>query len=146
VSEERLAKTDAIAKAEAAYAVWREFLTEQAAAGRAELKGADGWTLAEATAHVSHWQVWAVERLRGILAGQKGERLNVDGKNAGWAKEDRGIEFEPALERMDKAWADLRKAARAVPDEKWRRLIIAVLAANTWEHYDEHLAWRPGAR
>ena len=66
-------------------------------------------------------------------------------KNAAWAKEDLGVTFEPALERMDSAWSALRKAAVAVPDAKWRRLISAVFAANTWEHYEEHLAWHPAA-
>jgi len=36
-------------------------------------------------------------------------------------------------------------AVIAVPDAKWRRLISAVFAANTWEHYEEHLAWHPAA-
>jgi hypothetical protein len=143
VSEERLSKAQAIARADATWADWRAFLVGEAAAGRAELKGSDGWSLAEAAAHVTRWQGWAVERIRGILVAERAERLDVEGNNAGWTKEDRGVAFAPALERMDGAWAALRKAAVAVPDAKWRRLISAVFAANTWEHYEEHLAWRP---
>jgi hypothetical protein len=145
MSEERLSKAGAIAKADAAWADWRAFLVGEAAAGRAELTGSDGWTLAEAAAHVTRWQGWAVDRIRGILVGEKAERLDIDGKNAAWAKEDRGVGFAAALERMDGAWSALRKAAIAVPEAKWRRLISAVFAANTWEHYEEHLAWHPAA-
>jgi hypothetical protein len=146
MSEERLSKAEAIAKADATWADWRAFLVVQAAAGRAELKGSDGWTLAEAAAHVARWQGWAVERIRGILVAEKAERLDVDGKNAAWAHEDRDVAFAPALERMDGAWAALRKVAVAVPDAKWRRLVSAVFAANTWEHYEEHLVWHPAAQ
>jgi hypothetical protein len=145
MSEQRVSKAEAIAKADATWADWRAFLLGEAAAGRAELKGSDGWTVAEAAAHVARWQGWAVERIRAILVAERAERLDVDGKNAAWAKEDRGVAFARALERMDGAWAALRKAADAVPDAKWRRLTSAVFAANTWEHYEEHLAWRPTA-
>jgi hypothetical protein len=143
MNEKRVSQADAIARAEAEFAAWRTFLTEQAAQGRAGLQGSDGWTLAEATAHVARWQGWAAERTRGILAGERGEALDIEGKNAAWAKLDRDIGFDQALEQMDRAWAELHRAAKAVPEEKWRRLIIAVFAANTWEHYEEHLAWRP---
>ena len=145
MSEARLSKDQAIARADATWVDWRAFLVREAAAGRAELKGSDGWTLAEAAAHGARWQVWAADRMRGILAGERGERLQVDAKNAAWAEKDRGIAFEQALERMDGAWGELRRTASAVPDERWRRLINAVFAANTWEHYEEHLAWHPGA-
>jgi hypothetical protein len=145
MGEERLSKAQAIAKADATWAEWRAFLVGEAAAGRAELKGSDGWTLAEAAAHVTRWQGWAVDRIRGILAAERAERLDIDGNNAAWAKQDRDVAIAPALERMDSAWIALRKAAVAVPDSKWRRLISAVFAANTWEHYEEHLAWRPAA-
>jgi hypothetical protein len=145
MSEERLSKAAAITKGDATWKDWRAFLVGEAAAGRAELKGSDGWTLAEAAAHVTRWQDWAVARIRGILAAEKAERLDIEGNNAAWAKADRGVAFEPALEKMDSAWSELRKAAVAVPHSKWRRLINAVFAANTWEHYEEHLAWHPAS-
>jgi hypothetical protein len=138
-------KDRAIIEADATWAEWRAFLVKEAAAGRADLKGADGWTLAEAAVHVARWQGWAADRIRGILAGERGERLEVDAKNAAWAEKDGGVTFEPALERSDAAWVELRRAASAVPDERWRRLIHSVFAANTWEHYEEHLAWHPAA-
>ena len=143
MSEKRPAKTETIARAEKEFATWRSFLTDQAAKERAELKGSDGWTLAEATAHVARWQDWAARRIPAILAGERAERLDIEGNNAAWAKADRGVGFDPALERMDKAWAELHRAALAVPDERCRRLITATFVANTWEHYEEHLAWRP---
>jgi Mycothiol maleylpyruvate isomerase N-terminal domain len=145
MSEERLSKAEAIAKADAAWADWRAFLVGEAAAGRAQPRGSDGWTLAEVFAHVTRWQGWAVDRIRGILIAEKAERLDIEGNNAAWAKADRGVAFAPALERMDGAWAELRKAADAVPEARWRRLISVVFAANTWEHYEEHLAWHPAA-
>ena len=145
MSEGRPSKAEAIAKADATWEEWRAFLVGEAGAGRADTKGSDGWTLAEAAAHVARWQGWAVERIRGILVAERSERLDVEGKNAAWAKKDRGVTFEPALKRMDDAWSALRKAAVAVPDAKWRRLISAVFAASTWEHYEEHLAWHPAA-
>ena len=44
---------------------------------------------------------------------------------------------------MDEAWGELLRAAKDVPDGKWRRSITATFVANTWEHYEEHRAWRP---
>jgi hypothetical protein len=143
MSESRFSKSETIARAESEFAGWRTFLVDQAKRGRAELRGTDGWTLAEATAHVARWQDWAARRIGGILAGERAERLDIEGKNKVWGAEDRGVEFDPALERMDQAWSELLRAARAVPEEKWRRLVQATFAANTWEHYEEHLAWRP---
>jgi hypothetical protein len=145
VGESRFSKAESIARAEKEFAAWRAFLVDQAARGRAELKGSDGWTLAEAAAHVARWQDWASRRIPAILAGERGERLDVEGKNVVWANEDRGVGFDPALERMDRAWLELQRAAEAVPHEKWRRLITALFVANTWEHYEEHLAWRPAS-
>ena len=127
MSEERLSKAAAITKGDATWKDWRAFL------------------VGEAAAHVTRWQDWAVARIRGILAAEKAERLDIEGNNAAWAKADRGVAFEPALEKMDSAWSELRKAAVAVPHSKWRRLINAVFAANTWEHYEEHLAWHPAS-
>lgn len=143
MSEKRPSKTETITRAENEFAVWRRFLTDQAAKRRAELKGTDGWTLAEAAAHVARWQDWAAKRILGILAGERGERLDIEGNNTAWALEDLGLEFDPALERIDNAWAELHRAAQAVPDAKWRRLVHTTFVANTWEHYEEHLAWRP---
>jgi len=134
-----------MAKADQTWAEWRAFLAAEAAAGRAGRAGTDGWTLAEAAAHVARWQGWAATRMRSDLAGERIERLEVDANNAAWAELDRGVEFETALERMDAAWAALRKTAAGMPEEGWRRLLNAVFAANTWEHYEEHLAWRAPA-
>jgi hypothetical protein len=142
MSEERLSKAQALAKADQTWIEWRAYVVGEAAGGPADRRGADGWTLAEAAAHVARWQGWAATRMRGVLAGERIERLNVDAKNAAWAEEDHGVVLQVALERMDRAWEALRKAAAAIPEERWRRLINAVFAANTWEHYEEHLAWR----
>jgi len=145
MSDERLSKAAALAKADQTWAEWRAFLAAEAAAGRAGRAGSDGWTLAEAAAHVARWQGWAALRMRGVLAGERIERLDVNVKNAAWAEEDRGVSFVAALARMDGAWAALRKTAAGIPEERWRRLLNAVFAANTWEHYEEHLAWRTPA-
>ena len=139
----RLSRAETIARAEREFIAWRGFLTDQAAKGRAELMGSDGWTLAEATSHIARWQDWAAKRIPGILAGERGERLDIEGRNAAWAKEDRGVGFDSALDRMDEAWAELQRAAEGVPDGKWRRSITTAFVANTWEHYEEHLTWRP---
>jgi hypothetical protein len=145
MSEDRLSKAEAMAKADATWGEWREFLAGEAAAGRATTRGTDGWTLAEAAAHVARWQGWAAARMQGLLDGERIERLDVDARNAAWAADDRGIAFQPALERMDGAWAVLRKTAAEIPQARWRRMLNAVFAANTWEHYEEHLAWRDPA-
>ena len=145
MSEAGQSKAEALAKADETWAEWRAYLVGEAAAGRAERRGSDGWTLAEAAAHVARWQGWAVARILGVLAGERIERLDVDAKNAAWAGEDREIDFRVALERMDGAWVALRKTATGTPEQRWRRLIHAVFAANTWEHYEEHLAWRTPA-
>ena len=136
-------KADALARADAAWEGWRSFLAGEAEAGRTGLKGADGWTLAEAVAHVARWQGWATERLRSLPAGERIPRLDIDGQNAAWAEADSGAEFEVARVRQEDAWRRLRAEAEAVPEAKWRRLVSGTFAANTWEHYEEHLEWHP---
>ena len=41
--------------------------------------------------------------------------------------------------------ATVRGAVEAVPDQRWNHLLTEIVKANTWEHYDEHMGWRPGA-
>jgi hypothetical protein len=145
VSKESSSKAETIAKADAAWKDWHAFLVEEANAGRVGQVGTDGWTLAEAVAHVARWQDWAAGQIRAILAGERVERVEVEAKNAEWAAADREIDFATALIRMDEAWTGLRAAAESVPDDKWRRMVAAIFVANTWEHYEEHLAWRTAA-
>jgi hypothetical protein len=62
--------------------------------------------------------------------------------NAEWAELDRGISYDEASRRLDDVWMAFRAAAAAVPDERWNRRLTALIKANTWEHYDEHMSWR----
>ena len=143
MSAESPSKSDALARADAAWEGWRSFLARESEAGRTGLKGADGWTLAEAVAHIARWQAWAAERLRSLPAGGRTPRLEIDVQNAEWAESDRGVEFEVARGRLEDAWKRLHAEAQNIPEAKWRRLVSGTFAANTWEHYQEHLDWHP---
>jgi hypothetical protein len=99
--------------------------------------------VAEAVAHVARWQVWSLPRVAELAGGGPTVDVDVDGVNAAWAVQDRGISYEEASRRLEEAWRAFRAAAAAVPDESWSRRLTALVKANTWEHYQEHMEWRP---
>jgi len=145
VGDDRLDKAAVLRRADAAWEKWSEYVANEADAGRVAVRGADGWTLPEALAHVARWHVWGVGRIGQVLAGAAPEPLDVDGINERWMDEDREIGYEDAWGRQQAAWQRLRGAVEAVPDQRWNHLLTEIVKANTWEHYDEHMGWRPGA-
>jgi hypothetical protein len=136
-------KQKALARADDAWRQWEAFLKRESTSGNAEERGSDGWTLAEAVAHVARWQAWSTIRLQHVLDGGRLEQLAIDEINAKWAAEDRGIAYEEAARRMQEAWRGLRAKTEEVPDERWNGLFNEVVKANTWEHFAEHMEWRP---
>lgn len=142
MAEELTARQDVLAKADSAWLHWRRFLDREAEGGRAELRGTDGWTLAEAAAHVANWHALTTDRIDRLLRKEHLEKLDIDGQNQEWAAADKGISFEAAVERLERNWRRFRQMAEEIPEARWNRLAPSI-RANTWEHYDEHLAWRP---
>jgi hypothetical protein len=136
-------RSEVLQRADAAWSEWREFLAGESAADRAGLTGADGWTLAEAVAHVARWQEWAAERIPALAAGERLQVPDIDSQNAEWAAGDRGADFVDSVSRIDRAWAGLRSAVEEVAEEHWSRTMGRLVEANTWEHYTEHQAWHP---
>lgn len=138
-----LGKVEALARANAAWRDWQDFLNRESGAERGDERGTDGWTLAEAVAHIARWQEWAVERIGQARSGVALGELPVDEMNARWAAEDANVGYQGAMRRLDRAWAALQATAESVPEGSWNGAVERVLAANTWEHYEEHKAWRP---
>ncbi len=81
---------------------WTAFLDEQERRGRADTAGSDGWTLAEAVAHVARWQRWSVARASTLAAGGRLEEMDIDRQNAAWAEQDRGIALAEARAKGDR--------------------------------------------
>jgi hypothetical protein len=136
-------KPQALAKSDQAWQTWLAFVDRNANyLGR----GTDGWTLAEAIAHVAHWQEWATTRIQHVLdGGNLGEDLPVDEMNAQWAAEDAGITYRLAVDRMKAAWSKLRLKIEQTPEERWNDGLTDIVQSNTWDHYAEHTAWHTSA-
>ncbi len=124
---------------------WNAFLDEQAARHGEGERGADGWTLAEAIAHVARWHQWCVARIAHLADGGRVDNLDVDGMNAAWAAEDQGISLADARARAADAHAAFRQAVAAVPAERWTPILGRLVRANSSEHYQEHMGWRARA-
>ncbi len=124
---------------------WTAFLEGNGSRGRAEVRGADGWTLAEAVAHVARWQEWSVACASTLAGGATLEVIDVDGQNARWAEDDCGITFIEARARGDRAHAAFRERVASVPGEQWSLALGRLVVANTSEHYEEHMGWHAGA-
>mgnify|MGYP001483032859 CR=1 FL=1 len=122
--------------------VWTAFLDELAARGEAEKVGREGWSAAEAVAHVARWQAWSVSRVAQLAAGERLAEVDIDGQNAGWAEEDRGISWAQARALAETSQAAFREAVAGVPEEGWRRSLGRLVVANSSEHYQEHMDWR----
>lgn len=136
---------DALALMDAWWPRWTAFVDAEAEAGRAETRGADGWTLAEAVAHVARWQDWSVPRAETLAAGARIAEVDVDGQNAAWAEADRGLPFAEARLRADRAQAAFRQCVAAIAPARWSRALGRLVVANTSEHYHEHMGWHSSA-
>jgi hypothetical protein len=124
---------------------WTAFLDEEENRGRADAAGSDGWTLAEAVAHVARWHQWSVARASTLAAGGRLQEIDVDGLNAAWAEQDRGIAFAEARARGDQAHRAFRERIASIPPESWSRALGRLVVANSSEHYQEHMGWHDPA-
>ena len=136
---------DALALMDDWWPRWTAFVDAEADAGRAETPGSDGWTLAEAVAHVARWQDWSVARAETLAAGARLEEIDVDGQNAAWAEQDRGVAFAEARLRADRAHAAFRQCVAAIVPDRWSRSLGRLVVANTSHHYEEHMGWHSEA-
>ena len=135
-------REEALREMDLSWEAWRAFLAELGARGQTTVRGSEGWTAAEAVAHVARWQAWCVGRVASLVAGERGEVPDIDAQNAAWAAQDRGIDWDAALAVADASFAAFREAVAGVSEEAWSRRLGRLVFLNTWHHYEEHMAWR----
>lgn len=133
---------------------WRQFLRAAAAfpSERMDERLNDGWTRKQMLAHISAWHDLTHERLgKLILTGESAAFTdNVDAFNARVARQAIGRTAGETLKEMEMTFNRLRRQLGRMTDEQlaadngWAAHVIA---ANTHDHYEEHLAdvYQPAA-
>ena len=107
--------------------------------------GEDGWTLKQMLGHVGTWHDLTVERLaRFAESGEPVELLEeTDAINARAARGAGGRTTGEILLGIDDSYRRLRREVARLSDDQlaandgWA---AAVIAGNTFDHYEEHLA------
>ena len=114
-----------------------------------------GWSVAEHVAHLASWEQLALAVLTG---GQPYEAMGIsaeewqqdtDGINDALQRKHAGIAFDAARSLHQEVHASLMAAIEASTDAELLRPLGAgetdtvrdLIAANTYEHYDEHAGW-----
>ncbi len=106
--------------------------------------GGDVWTVKDALAHLTWWEHYTLHRLNGT------PRLIQDGDGDGTAilndmnqkvyEENRQKSLPVVLAEFREAFQQIRAAVEDLPDDRLAdKDTQALIAANTYEHYDEHL-------
>lgn len=106
--------------------------------------GGDVWTVKDALAHLTWWEHYTLHRLSGT------PRLIQDGDGDGTAilndmnqkvyEENRQKSLPAVLAEFREAFQQLRAAVEALSDDRLAdENTQALIAGNTYEHYDEHL-------
>jgi len=113
------------------------------------------WSVAEHVAHLASWEQLALAVLTG---GQPYEAMGIsaedwqqdtDGINDALQRKHAGIAFDTARNLLQEVHASLMAAIEASTDDELTRPLGAgetdtvrdLIAANTYEHYDEHAGW-----
>ena len=107
-----------------------------------------GWTVGAMLAHVAAWHEATAYRLRRYRAtGRPQPKVEEDDDafNGRVASEADGVDPEIIRADVRGSYERLREALQALDpaldDEGW---VTAVVAGNTFEHYEEHVAELPG--
>lgn len=126
---------------------WRQFLRSASAFPneRMDERLNDGWTRKQMLAHISAWHDQAHDRLgKLILTGESVAFTDsADAFNARVARQAIGRTAGETLKEMEMTFNRLRRQLGRLTDEQlaadsgWAARVIA---ANTYEHYEEHRA------
>lgn len=126
---------------------WRQFLRAASAfpSERMDERLNEGWTRKQMLAHISAWHDLTHDRLgKLILTGESVDLTeNADAINARVARQAIGRTAGETLKEMEMTFNRLRRQLGRLTDEQlaandgWAAHVIA---ANTYEHYQEHRA------
>lgn len=105
--------------------------------------GGDEWTVKDALAHLTWWEHYTLRRLSGtprlIQDGDDGATI-LDDMNQRVYEENRHKSLPVVLTEFREAFRQIRATVEALPDDRLAdENIQALIAGNTYEHYDEHL-------
>jgi uncharacterized protein (TIGR03083 family) len=106
---------------------------------------ADGWSVRDVLAHIAWWERWLVRVLRGErgalaelaqMRRDDGQQV-VDRLNAATYDANRDRPLPEILADARPAYDEALRATASQTEDAFARY-RRVVAANTWEHYDEH--------
>jgi hypothetical protein len=113
----------------------------------------EGWSIKDILAHITWWEGWMLRILRGdveataelaMMIGVEGDAL-IDRMNAATFAAQRDRALVEVRVAFDASYQAAKRAVADLPDETLARY-QRIVAANTWEHYEEHTpmvrAWR----
>lgn len=105
----------------------------------------DGWTRKQMLAHVAAWHDMTSNRMGKMLTtGQPAEMTEkTDAVNARVARQAMGRSAGEVMQEMEASYHRLRRQLLRVTDEQLTaddNWAASVIAADTYEHYDEHMA------
>lgn len=134
---------------------WTALLAEVGAA-RMTTPGVDGaWTVKDTIAHCTTWATWIVRRLEEIARNEpyvrdEVEQLEIDARNARYFAQNRDLALAQVLADDPRVADQLRALVAATPDADLLEVghipwlgespLWQVVAANAYEHYDEHIS------
>jgi hypothetical protein len=126
---------------------WRAFRALVAAYPRERIDEpiARGWTRKHMLAHVAAWHDLSTTRLLGLAKTGEPQPLgdDVDAFNARVARAAVGRTSGEVVDSLDASFSRLRRQIAQLTDDQlaahggWA---IELIAGNTYDHYDEHLA------
>ena len=121
-------------------ASWRRFWDTIGVAGPRDLErpGPDGgWSVKDVLGHIAYWEEYCLRRMRG---GAPVSGLDVDRINAEQVAARRDIPVERVRADLERGHATLMHELHNLTPLQLEEGATpgGWLAANTWEHYDEH--------
>ncbi len=118
----------------------------------------DGWTVKDLLGHIAFWAQLAAENLQLIAAGKPDQIRSPASEEAldEWNERERRLRLDRPLADVRKEWLESFEGAmqalaafpveQLVEEAKGGQTALKLLAADTYEHYREHLehlvAWR----
>ncbi len=106
--------------------------------------GGDVWTVKDALAHLTWWEHYTLHRLSGtprLIQDDGGDGTAIlNDMNQKVYEENRQKALPTVLAEFREAFQQMRAAVEALPDDRLAdENTQALIAGNTYEHYDEHL-------
>jgi hypothetical protein len=101
-----------------------------------------GWTLGAMLGHLAAWHDATTYRLHRFAATRHEQPVveaDTDAFNARAASEVEGLSGDDVRLGLRASYERLREAILGVPELDPDGWVVAVVAENTYEHYDEHL-------